>query len=159
MAWGWATSECWGPVGVGKQLLGSCTVLRTCPRIFGEVAELTRRNAVTKIERSKTKRGFTPFCKGLGIYYNGFWGCGALGPHKCNLSDLSHSIKEVEIVKERISIHGIIDTSKLRLLSCISYRQAYWLRKRERDCSSYFVRRGSEEKRREERERLWRTME
>ena len=58
----------------------------------------------------KTKRGFTPFCKGLGIYCNGFWGCGALGPHKCNLSDLSHSIKEVEIEKERISIHCISDT-------------------------------------------------
>ena len=41
------------------------------------------------------KRVFTPFCKGLGIYCNGFWGCGALGPHKCNRSDLSHFIKEV----------------------------------------------------------------
>ena len=50
----------------------------------------------------------------MGIYCNRFWGCGALGPHKCNLSDLSHSIKEVEIVKEKISIH-------LCLAFCLAY--------------------------------------
>ena len=72
------------------------------PRIFSEVVELTRHSAVTTTQRLKTKIGFTPFCKGLGIYCNGFWGCGDLGPHKCNLSDLSHSIKEVEIVGEKI---------------------------------------------------------
>lgn len=84
VAQGLATSECWGPVGVGKQLPKSHAILRTCPRIFGEVAELTRRNAVTTTQGPKTKRGFAPFCKGLGIYCNGFCGCGALGPHKCN---------------------------------------------------------------------------
>ena len=100
----------------------------------------------------RLKGVFTPFCKGLGIYCNGFWGCGGLGLHKCNLSGLSHSIKEVEIVKKRTSIHGIIDTSMLHLLSYISYRKAYWSRKRERERFGYFVRRGAEEKRREERE-------
>ena len=89
----------------------------------------------------------------MGIYCNGFWGCGALGPHKCSLSELSHSIKEVEILKEEIPIHCIIDTSMLSLLSCISYRQVYWSRKREREHSCQFVRRSSEEKRREVRER------
>lgn len=83
-AWGQVTSECWGPVGARKQLSGSYAVSRTCPRVFGEVAELTRHNAVSIAQGPKTKRGFTPFCKGLGIHCNGFWGCGALGPHKCN---------------------------------------------------------------------------
>ena len=90
----------------------------------------------------------------MGIYCNEFWGCGALGPHKCNLSDLSHSIKEVEIVKEKLSIHGRIATPMLSLLSCISYRQVYWSRKRESAmvvfCAEALKRR--EEKR--ERERL-----
>ena len=82
----------------------------------------------------------------MGIYCNGFCRCGALGPHKCNLSDLSHSIKEVEIVKEKISIH-------LCLAFCPTYligkgigrgkERALWLfcaqrlrreDKRERDC-------------------------
>ena len=71
-------------VGVGKKLPESSAVSRTCPKIFGEVAELTRRSTVTIAQRPKTKRGFTPFCNGLGIYCNGFWGCGSLGPHKCN---------------------------------------------------------------------------
>ena len=53
------------------------------------------------------------------------------GEVECNLSDLSHSIKEVEIVKEKTSIHCIIDTSMLSLLSCISYKQVYWSRRRE----------------------------
>ena len=79
-------------VGAGTQLLRSSAVLRTCPRIFGEVAELTRCNAVTTAQKPRAKRVFTPFCKGLGPYCNGFWGCRALGPHKCNRSDLSHSI-------------------------------------------------------------------
>ena len=98
----------------------------------------------------RTKRGFTPFCKGLGIYCNGFWRCGALSPHKCNWSDISHSIKEVEIVEEKIPIpiEGC-----LAILSCISYRLEYWSRERERECSGYFVCKGSEEKK-EERERL-----
>ena len=100
-----------------------------CSKIFGEVVELTKPSTVITTQKPRTKRGFTPFCKGLGIYCNGFWGCGALGPQKCNLSDLSHSIKEVEIV-EKISIHGVIDTSMLCLLSCISYRQVYWFEKR-----------------------------
>lgn len=91
-------------VGAGKQLPGSYIVLRKCTRIFDEVAGMTRRNMVTTTQRPKTKRDFTPFCKGLGIYYNGFWGCGALGPHKCNRSDLSLPIKEVEIVEGEISL-------------------------------------------------------
>ena len=98
MAQGRATSEYWGPIGVGKKLLGSCTILRTCPRIFGEVAEVARHSAVTTTQKLRAKRVFTPFCKGLGPYFNGFWGCRALSPHDCNQSDLSHSIKEVEIV-------------------------------------------------------------
>ena len=79
-------------VGAGKQLPGSCAVLRTCPKIFGEVAELTRRNVVLIAQKPRAKRVFTPFCKALGPYCNKFWGCRALGPHKCNQSDLSHSI-------------------------------------------------------------------
>ena len=55
-----------------------------CPKIFDEVAELERRNAVNTTQNVKTKRVFTPFCKGLGLFCNGFWGCGDLGPHKCN---------------------------------------------------------------------------
>ena len=94
VARGQATSECWGVVGAGKQLLESCVVLRTCPKIFSEVAELTRNNVVITTQKPRTKRVFTPFCKVLGPYCNGFWGCGALGPHECNQSDLSHSIKE-----------------------------------------------------------------
>ena len=84
-----------GPVGAGKKLLGSYAFLRTCPRIFDEVTELTRCSAVTIAQEPRDKRVFTPFCKGLGPYCNDFWGCGALGPHKCNRSDLNHSIKEV----------------------------------------------------------------
>ena len=76
-----------------KEASKSYTVLRMCPRIFDEVAELTRCSTVATAQWLKTKKGFTPFYKGLGIYCNGFWGCGALGPHKCNLSDLSQSIK------------------------------------------------------------------
>ena len=72
--------------------------------MFDEVVELTRCSVVIIVQKSRTKRVFTPFCKGLGIYCNGFWGCGALGPHKCNQSDLSHSIKEEEIVKGKTSI-------------------------------------------------------
>ena len=98
--------------------------MRTCPRIFVEVAKLTRRNTVTTSQRLKTKRGFTPSCKGLGIYCNGFSRCGALGPHKCNLSDLSDSIKEVEIVKERISIHCI------SVHLCFAFCPAYLVGKR-----------------------------
>ena len=45
---------------------------------------MTRRSTISIAQGLKTKRGFTPFYKGLGIYCNGFWGCGALGPHKCN---------------------------------------------------------------------------
>ena len=78
---------------------------------------------------AEDKRGFTPFLKGLGIYCNRFWGCGALGPHKCNRSDLSHSIKEVEIVEEKISIHQ----SRLSLFTCISYRLVYWSEEREKE--------------------------
>ena len=95
---------------------------------------------------------FTPFCKGLGIFCNGFWGCGTLGPHKCNRSDLSHSIKEVEIVEEKIPINRSWHLC-LAFLSCISYRQAYWSRKRENKsalatlCTEALKRR--EEKRRE----------
>ena len=73
--------------------------MRTCPRIFGEVVELVTRSAVTTTQKPRAKRVFTPFCKGLEPYCNGFWGCRALSPHDCNRSDLSHSIKEVEIVK------------------------------------------------------------
>jgi hypothetical protein len=65
-----------------------------CPKIFDEVVKLARCNAVNTAWNPKTKRVFTPFCKGLGLFCNEFWGCGALGPHKCNRSDLSHSIKE-----------------------------------------------------------------
>ena len=136
---------CWSRKVASRKLHS----LRTCPRIFDKVVELTRCSTITTTQRSKTKRGFTPFCKGLGIYCNGFWGCGFLGPHKCNLSDLSHYIKEVEIVKERTSIHCIIDAFMLRLLSCISYRKVHWSRERERERSSYFVCRGFEEKRKE----------
>ena len=50
-----------GSVGAGKQLLGSCVVLRTCPRIFGEVAELARHSA-----EAEDKRGFYPILKGFG---------------------------------------------------------------------------------------------
>ena len=107
VAQGWATRECWGPVGVGKQLLGSCAVLRTCPRIFNKVAELGRCSAVTTAQKLRAKRVFTPFCKGLGPYCNGFWGCRALSPHDCNRSDLSHSIKEVEIVRGKYIYRSI----------------------------------------------------
>ena len=65
---------------------------------------MTRCSAVTTTQRLETKRDFSPFCKGLGIYCNGFWGCGDLGPHRCNLSDLSHPIKEVEIVEGKRSL-------------------------------------------------------
>ena len=36
---------------------------RTIPRIFGEVAEVTRRGAVTTAQRPKTKRGFPHFVR------------------------------------------------------------------------------------------------
>ena len=78
--------------------------MRKGPKIFGKVAELARRNAFNITWNLKTKRVFTPFCKGLGLYCNRFWGYGALGRHKCNRSDRSHSIKEIEIVKGKISI-------------------------------------------------------
>jgi hypothetical protein len=64
------------------------------PKIVGELAELARRNMVNIAWNPKTKRVFTPFCKGLGLFFNGFWGYGALGPRECNLSDLCHTIKE-----------------------------------------------------------------
>ena len=72
----------------------------------------------------RLKGVFTPFCKGLGIYCNGFLGCGDLGPHKCTLSDLSHSIKEVEIVEGEtpISIHRGID-------ACLAFYPAYLIGK------------------------------
>ena len=91
---------CWSRKAASRKLHNS----RTSPRIFGEVAEPTGCGAVTTAQKTRAKKVFTPFCKGLGPYYNGFWGCRALGPHKCNRSDLSHSIKEVEIVKGKISI-------------------------------------------------------
>ena len=34
--------------------------------------------------KTKDQKGFSPLCKGLRICCNGFWGCGPLGPHKCN---------------------------------------------------------------------------
>ena len=91
---------CWSRKAVSRKQCSS----RTTPRIFDEVAEPTGRGTDTTAQRPKTKRGFTLFCKGLGIYCNGFWGCGALGTHICNLSDLSHPIKEVEIVEGTISL-------------------------------------------------------
>ena len=94
-------------VGARKQLPRSYAVLRMCPRIFGEVAESTRSSVVTTVQKLRIKGVFTPFCKGLGIYCNGFWGCGALGPHKYNQSDLSHAIKEVDIVEEEIPINTL----------------------------------------------------
>jgi hypothetical protein len=81
----------------------------------------------------------------LGIYCNGFSGCGALGPHKCNQSDLSHSIKEIEIVEKNIPINTLWH---LRL----AFYPAYLIGKcigqvRERgECSGYFLLRESEEK-------------
>ena len=110
--------------------------------------ELTRRSTVATTQRQKTKTGFTPFYKSLGIYCNGFWGCGDLDPHKCNLNDLSHPIKEVEIVEEKRPINRCM----LSLLSYISYRQVY--RSRERERSRYFVRRGSKEKKERELRRV-----
>ena len=59
-------------------------------------------------------------------------------PHKCNLSDLSHSIKEVEIVEEKISMH-----------LCLAFYPTYLIGKcidLERERSSYFVRKSSKEK-------------
>ena len=75
-----------------------------CQKIFGEVAGLARHNTVNTAWNPKTKRGFTPFCKGLGLFCNVFLGYEALGPHECNRSDLSHSIKEEYIVKGKISM-------------------------------------------------------
>ena len=71
---------CWGRKAASQKLRS----LRKSPRIFSEVVEPTGHDTVTTTQRLKTERGFTPFCKGLGIYCNGFWGCGSLGPHKCN---------------------------------------------------------------------------
>ena len=103
---------------------------------------MKRHNAVITAQNPRTKRVFTAFCNGLGIYCNGFSGCGDLGPHKCNRSDLSHSIKEVYIVKEKILIH-----------LCFAFCLAYLIGKcigqgrERRERSSYFARRGSGEKR------------
>ena len=37
------------------------------------------------IVETEDQKGFLPqFVKGLGIYCNGFWGSGPLGPLKCN---------------------------------------------------------------------------
>ena len=72
--------KCWSRKAASQKLRSS----RTSPRIFDEVVELTGHGMVTTAQTPKTKRVFTPFCKGLGIYCNGFWGCGPLGPHKCN---------------------------------------------------------------------------
>ena len=95
-------------VGEGKKLPGSCVVLRTRPRIFDEVTELTRSNTVTTMQKPRIKGVLPHIVRVLGIYCNGFWGCGALGPHECNQSDLSHSIKEVELVEGKIStLQGI----------------------------------------------------
>ena len=73
---------CWSRKEASWKLVSS----RTSPNIFDEVAELTRCGAVTTTQRPNTKGGFNPFCKGLGIYCNGFWGCGPLGPHKYPVS-------------------------------------------------------------------------
>ena len=142
VARGRATIEYWGPVGVGQQLLENYAVLRTCPKIFDKVAELARRNVVITAGNPKTKRVFTPFCKGLGLFCNGFGGCGALGPHKCNQSNLSHSIKEEKIVKGRISI-----LARASVLHILQASVLIWEERRER--SGYFVRRGSEIEERE----------
>ena len=129
-------------VGAGKQLPGSYVVFRMCPRIFGEVAELIRCNTVTTMRKTRIKWGFYPFCKGFGIYCNGFWGCGALGPHKRNRSDLSHSIKEIEIVEQKISMHRCLASYPAYLIGkCIDLKK---------ECFGYFVRRGSEEKKERE---------
>jgi hypothetical protein len=53
-----------------------------CPKIFGEAAGLARRNTVNTVWNPKAKRVLTPFCKGLGLFCNEFWGRGALGPHE-----------------------------------------------------------------------------
>ena len=150
VAQGWATSECWGPVGEGKYLAKSYVVLRTCPRIFSEVAELTRHSTITTTKRLKTKRGFTLFCKGLGIYCNGFWGCGALGPHKCNQKWPKSLYKRSRDSKGK-DINTLYHRCMLSVLSCISYRQVYWSRERERVLWPFCAQRlWREEKRREE---------
>ena len=76
----WVLGACWSRKVACQKLRSS----RTSPRIFSEVAKLIGHGAITIAQRPKTKRGFTPFCKGLGIYCNGFWGCRDLDPHKCN---------------------------------------------------------------------------
>ena len=77
----------------------------------------------------------------MGIYCNGFWGCGALDPHKCNQSELIHSIKEVEIVK------GNISTGRSSHRPYPAYLIGKCIDQERREGSGYFVRRGSEEKR------------
>ena len=86
----------------------------------------------------------------------GFGGFGAFGPQKSNLSDLSHSIKEVEIVKEQISIHlclafcpayligkcigqGKENKSALATLCAEALKRREDKRERERDCKKCAV--------------------
>ena len=108
VARGRATSECWGPIGLQ----------------FWEVSQDLRRSCRAGEEQSgqhsaesEDQKGFlTPFCKGLGLFCNGFQGCGALGPHECNLSDLSHTINREQMVKGKMSYGFVLYCCKARSL-------------------------------------------
>ena len=93
-------------IGVGYQLLEDAQFGKS-PRIFGEVAELARHIVVNIAQKPKTKRVFAHFVKGLGLFCNEFWGYGYLGPHECNLSNLSHTIKKEWMVKGKIT-YGLV---------------------------------------------------
>ena len=50
--------------------------------------------------------------------------CEAKAPHKCNRSDLSHSIKEVEIVEGKISIYLCLAFCPTYLIGkCVDQRE------------------------------------
>ena len=141
----WVLGSCWSRKAASRKLRS----LRIGPRIFSEVAELTRRSAVTTTQRLKSKMGFTPFCKGLRIYCNGFWGYGALGPHKCNQKWPKLLYKRSRNSRGK-DINTLYHRCMLSLLSYISYRQVYWSRERKNAlailCTQILKRR--EEKRR-----------
>ena len=53
VAWGRATSECWGPVRVGKQFLESCVVRGKVP---GSLARLQSRHGMARLPQHKDRR-------------------------------------------------------------------------------------------------------
>ena len=73
--------------GLLEQESNFLEVVQFWGRVPGSSTRLRSWQGTARLSQHKSRRLkgiFTSFCKGLGIYCNGFWGCGDLDPHKCN---------------------------------------------------------------------------